>query len=161
VPDVLLFLDYVLLALFACCVQSVANDAGPKLWNASAVLATVHPVVLLHADQLFPRNVLETFFVFVALLALFACCVQSVANDAGLKLRNASAVLATVHPLVLLHADQPFPRHVLEPFFVFVARSMLPGFPLFELQDFVDLILLRAYDDLCLAFCEALCVMAL
>jgi hypothetical protein len=71
-------------------------------------------------------------FLVDVLLPLSACCVHPVANDAGLTLWNAGAVLATVHPLVWLHVAQLSPRHVLAPFFVCLARSLLPGFLRFD-----------------------------
>jgi hypothetical protein len=134
-----LFLVYGFLPLYYCVVHYVGKEFG--------LIPVVLEAALLFLDYVH--------------LALFACCVQYVANDAGLKLWNASAVLATVHPRVLLHADQLFPRHVTEPLFVYFSRLMLPSFPLFDFHDVVDDIVLRAYDDQCLAFCEALCVKAL
>jgi hypothetical protein len=174
-----LFLVDVFLPLYACRVHSAANESGLTLKHAIAELSTVHPRVWLHVLLLIPRRVFEPFFVCIArslmpvvldaallflvdvLLPLSACCVHSVANEAGLTLWNASAVLATVHPLVWLHVAQLIPRHVLESFFVCLACSLLPGFPRFELQLLVALLPLRAYDDLRLAFCEALCSIAL
>jgi hypothetical protein len=62
---------------------------------------------------------------------------------------------------IWLHVALQFPRHVLEPFFVCFARSLMPGFPRFDLQPLVALLPLRDYDDLRLPFCEALCSIAL
>jgi hypothetical protein len=68
----------------------------------------------------------------LASFRLSAYGVHSVENEADLKLQNAIAVLATVHPQVWLHVALLLPRHVFEPFFVCFARSLMPVFPQFS-----------------------------
>lgn len=74
---------------------------------------------------------LMLFWCFVEVFrALSACGVHSVENEADLKLQNAIAVLATVHPQVWLHVALQFPWHVFEPFFDCFARLLMPVLPL-------------------------------
>ena len=103
--------------------------------------------VVFDADLLFLVDVFQP---------LSACRVHSVENEADLKLQNAIAVLATVHPQVWLDVTLLLPRHVFEPFFACFARSLMPVLPQFDLQLLVALLPLREYDDLSLIFCEAL-----
>jgi hypothetical protein len=70
--------------------------------------------VVFEADLLFIVDVFQP---------LSVCRVHFVEKEADLKLQNAIAVLATVHPQVWLHVAVLLPRHVFGPFFVCFARS--------------------------------------
>ena len=103
--------------------------------------------VVFDADLLFLVDVFQPFS---------TCRVHSVENEADLKLQNAIAVLASVHPQVWLRVALLFPRHVFDLFFVCFAHLLMPVLLQFDLQLLVALLPLCDYVDLSLNFREAL-----
>ncbi|GFT32829.1 hypothetical protein TNCV_5038761 [Trichonephila clavipes] len=63
-------------------------------------------------------------------------------------LQNANAVLRKVHLHVWLHVALLVPQGVIEPFFVWFARSLMPVLPQFDVLLHLTLLLLDEYDDL-------------